>query len=163
VRTRARRRPDSAAAGADAGAAARRGDPAGARDNRPASAPRPGSGLEYPALCLRQTATRGLGVFALRPFRQGETVERAPVIVVPEPQWEFLNRTSLEHYYYAWDTGMDAIVFGFGSFYNHADAPNVAHVRRHAEQVMEYIAARDIEPGDELTIRYGCPLWFNPA
>jgi SET domain-containing protein len=118
--------------------------------------------IEPPAICLRSTPGRGRGVFAGRRFARGEIVEEAPVILLPEPEWTLLNRTALEHYYYSWTADADALVLGFGCFYNHCDLPNVDARRVLAEERMRYVALRDIEAGEELTIRYRCPLWFEP-
>jgi SET domain-containing protein len=83
--------------------------------------------------------------------------------VLPDPEWQLLNQTTLQHYYYSWNAESAAIAFGFGSFYNHSATPNAQFLRRFAEQVMEYVAVMDIEAGEEITITYGCPLWFEPA
>ena len=119
--------------------------------------------IEPAALCLQSVDHKGLGVFALRRFQRGEVVERARVILMPGSQWEILNRTALEHYYYKWGSEAVCIASGFGSFYNHSDTPNVRYDPKFDEQVMEYIALRDIECGEEITIKYGCPIWFEPC
>jgi uncharacterized protein len=118
--------------------------------------------IEYPMLCVRPTGTKGRGVVALRRFHKDETIERAGVLLIPDPQWEMLNQTTLQDYYYTWTEHSSVLVFGFGSFYNHSPHPN-ATVRRHVEElVMEYVALRDIEQGEEVCVDYDCPLWFEP-
>lgn len=112
-------------------------------------------------VCLRATPGRGRGVFACRSFAPGETVEEAPVILLPEPDWRLLNRTALEHYYYSWTPEADALVLGLGCFYNHSETPNVDACRVLAEERMRFVALREIAAGEELTIRYRCPLWFE--
>jgi len=59
-----------------------------------------------------------------------------------------------------WDEGTDALVFGFGSFYNHSATPNAEFIRRPKELIMEYVARQEIAAGEEIFIKYGCPLWF---
>lgn len=114
-----------------------------------------------PMLCLKPSGFKGQGVFALRRFLTNEIVERVQVVVLPGPQWRLLNRTDLRHYYYKWGADAVAIASGFGLFYNHSDLPNARCVKHVNEQVMEWIAIRDIEPDEEITIRYDCPLWFE--
>lgn len=118
--------------------------------------------IEYAKLYIKSIDHKGLGVFALVPFKQGEIIERALAIPVPEPQWELLNQTALEHYYYGWGSEGDCIVSGFGLFYNHSDTPNARFDRRFDERVMEFVALRDIAKDEEITIKYGCKLWFEP-
>jgi uncharacterized protein len=117
--------------------------------------------LMPPMLRLKPAGIKGLGVFSLRRFHSGEIVERAPVIVLPDPQWQLLNLTALQHYYYYWDSDSVAIASGFGSFYNHSDTPNAKCIKRVDEQIMEWTAIRDIEADEEINIQYGCPVWFD--
>jgi SET domain-containing protein len=114
---------------------------------------------------------RGRGVVATRPIREGEVIERAPVIVIPGPEWDHMAETSLAEHCFSWGEGLAdaAVVFGHGSFYNHSYSPNARFVRRLAEQAMEYVARRDIDEGEEITINYHegqesrAPLWFDVA
>lgn len=112
---------------------------------------------------------RGRGVFALRAIHAGETVERAPVIEIPGPQWDHLAQTVLHDHCFAWGPALQdaAIVMGHGSFYNHSYAPNARFIRHLGERVMAYVARRDIAAGEEITINYHEgqesqePLWFH--
>ena len=139
----------------------RRGAGAGAEMRQTAPPTLPELPAASASLCLRATTHRGLGVFALRRFARGEIIERAPVILLPDPQWKLLNRTALQHYYYTWSGEEAALVLGFGSFYNHSVNPNAEYLRHPAEQVMDYVALREIAAGEEIFIKYGCPLWFE--
>ena len=44
---------------------------------------------------IRPSPGKGRGVFALRCFEAGELIERAPVVVIPEGQWEKFEKTIL--------------------------------------------------------------------
>ena len=120
-------------------------------------------------LLIKETPGRGRGVYASEPVRSGEVIEQAPVLVLPDPQWLFLESTLLRDYHYAWGTDAAAIVLGFGSIYNHSYFPNAVYIRRFEERVMEYVAVRDIETGEEITVNYNgspddrSPLWFDPG
>lgn len=57
-------------------------------------------------------------------------------------------------------TSVQAIVLGLGSIFNHsAIHQNVGWFRNIGAQVITYVALRDIQPGEELTINYG-KIWF---
>lgn len=45
---------------------------------------------------------KGMGVFARAPITAGTVVERAPVLVCPDSEWEALNRTAVGSYYLSW-------------------------------------------------------------
>jgi SET domain-containing protein len=45
---------------------------------------------------------------------------------------------------------------------NHAYTPNCKFVRHIVELVVDLVAVRDIEAGEELTIDYQMTLWFTP-
>lgn len=47
-----------------------------------------------------------------------------------------------------------AIAFGFGSLYNHSYQPNARYVKRIAERTLDYVAIRDIQCGEEITVNY---------
>ncbi|GEM_PF-4293747 len=42
-----------------------------------------------------QTEKKGRAVFSKERFVKGEIIERAPVIVLPDPEWELLEQTAL--------------------------------------------------------------------
>ena len=116
-------------------------------------------------ICVRTIGTKGRGVFAQRIIREGEILERSPVIVLPGGQWQNIERTVLFNYCYGW--GEDsALALGVGSLFNHSYHPNAAYVRHLEEQVIDYVALRDIEPEEEITINYNGdpndmdPVWF---
>lgn len=116
-------------------------------------------------LSVRTIEGKGRGIFAQHMIRQGEIFERAPIIIVPAGEWENLERTVLFNYCYGW--GEDsAIALGLGSLFNHSYTPNARYTRKFEEQMIEYTALRDIEPGEEVTINYNGdpnaldPMWF---
>ncbi len=99
---------------------------------------------------------QGRGVFAARDIRSGETLEDAPVIVVPKEDVPALKRTLLFHYYFLWGghSGEAAICLGFGSIYNHSERPNVEYVRLFERHLIRFRALRDIKEGEELCTNY---------
>jgi uncharacterized protein len=108
------------------------------------------------SLAVEHFPGKGRGVVAQRAFRAGETIERPPVIVIPREQVALIRETRLVSYYYEWgeDCRQGAIALGYGSLYNHSYQPNARFVFRENEECLEFIALRDIQPGEEITINY---------
>ncbi|MCC6619795.1 MAG: SET domain-containing protein-lysine N-methyltransferase [Deltaproteobacteria bacterium] len=96
---------------------------------------------------------KGRGVFATRPIARGEVVEVAPVIVVPPAEQAGIDGTHLESYLFLWQDTV-AFALGLGALYNHAWDPNLEYKKRFEEHVIEFVALRDIAPGEELVTNY---------
>lgn len=114
-------------------------------------------------ICVRDASPKGRGVFAQRRFAEGETIERCPVIVLPDPEWELLEETTLRDYYFYWDEDAVAIAAGCGMLYNHSETPNAQAITLPEERAMEFVALQAIDVDEEITIRYRCPPWFEVA
>ncbi len=112
-------------------------------------------------VCVREADGKGLGVFARKRFARGETIEQAPVIILPNPQWKLLEKTDLRNHYWYWNDRAMAFSLGYGAFYNHGADPNARIVRKYDRNIMEFVALRDIEVDEEVTVDYDCPLWFE--
>jgi len=118
---------------------------------------------------VRTVPAKGRGVFAVRPFAPGERIESAPVIVVPAAEWPLVEKTVFFHYSYSWGPRLTdaAVALGCGSLYNHSYTPNARYDRNLAEQRIDFVALREIAPGEEITINYNgaaddrSPLWFE--
>jgi SET domain-containing protein len=73
----------------------------------------------------------------------------------------------LGSYYFRWKDGVNAILFGYGSLYNHSYFPNAVYRRNYENHSMDFVALHDIRAGQEITINYNgkpdCrdPLWFH--
>jgi uncharacterized protein len=121
-------------------------------------------------LLVKQSASRGRGVFAARRFRAGEVIEVCPVIALSSDDAARLDETHLYNYYFGWgaDNKGAAIALGFGSLYNHSYDPNAAYQKSEADSTISIIAVKPIAPDDEILIKYnfgnaadGGPLWFE--
>lgn len=112
---------------------------------------------------------RGRGVFARRHFAAGELIEQVPVLVIPAEQWRHVAQTVLLNYCFSWgaDSQHAALALGFGSLYNHSYHPNATYVKRLAEALIDFVALRAIDSGQEITINYNGsptgqePMWFG--
>jgi hypothetical protein len=90
-------------------------------------------------------------------FLKNEVVEAAPVFLIEEEfkllpkgfqhrvfNWGFLTKSSI---------GI-ALAMGYGSIYNHSDYPNLRYEADAATNIIRYIAKREIDPDEQLTIHY---------
>jgi SET domain-containing protein len=111
----------------------------------------------------------GRGMFASRKFLKGELIERAPIVAIDEKKWPNAAKTILSDYAFDWGEKDEhaAIALGYISIYNHSYSPNAQLEQMLDELMMEIIAIKDIEAGEEITINYNGdplnqdPLWFT--
>ncbi len=105
---------------------------------------------------VRALRAKGRGVIAGRRFVKDELIERDYVIVVPAEDWELVQQTVLSAYCFFWHDGADDVAFalGHGSLLNHSYSPNALCVKHLRRRVIDFVALRDIEPGEEITINY---------
>ncbi len=116
---------------------------------------------------LRRDPVKGRGVFAIQQIAPATVIEEAPVVIVPGAECADLERTILHDYYFHWDgdpdgDGSGAVALGFVTLCNHSSRPRARIVRNLDRQTMSLVAIADIAAGDEVTIDYGCDLWFAP-
>jgi uncharacterized protein len=115
---------------------------------------------------IRNDPLKGRGVFAVAPIAAGAVIEAAPVVIVPATGCRLLDQTILHDYYFQWDAapggeGSGAVALGLVSLCNHSRRPS-ARVRRNVAQgILDLVAVVPIAAGDEVTIDYNCPLWFE--
>lgn len=112
----------------------------------------------------------GRGVFAASNIQKGELIEKCPVIAISEHDTAHISEESLVTYMYYFGEKKErsAVALGFGSIYNHTDAPNAMYKENYQEQVIEFWAIRDIKKNEEITVNYSQesrdkkrPLWFD--
>ena len=115
---------------------------------------------------IRHDPLKGRGIFAAAPIAAGTVIEAAPVIVVPATECPLLDRTILHDYYFHWDgdpdgAGRGAIALGLVALCNHSRRPRARVRRNFAQGTLDLVALLTIAAGDEVTIDYNCPLWFD--
>ena len=116
---------------------------------------------------IRNDPLKGRGVFVRVPIAAGTLIEAAPVIIVPAAQCPLLDRTILHDYYFHWDgdpdgEGRGAVALGLVALCNHSRRPSARARRNFAQDTLDLVALVPIAAGDEVTIDYNCPLWFEP-
>ena len=138
-----------------------------------ASAARRARAFEHPGpvpnerLEIRSDRAKGRGIFARQAIAPGALIDAAPVIIVPAAQCPLLDRTILHDYYFHWDgdpdgEGRGAVALGLVALCNHSRRPNGRVRRNFAQDTLDLVALLPIAAGDEVTIDYNCPLWFEP-
>ena len=106
------------------------------------------------AIEVKRVKGKGRGVFARRLIRQGEVIERVPVLVLPTEEVKNCEGWSgLAGYCFLWGEGTLALALGYGSLYNHSYQPN-ARYDDESGQTKVFTAIRDIEAGEEITVNY---------
>jgi uncharacterized protein len=106
------------------------------------------------AIEARRVKGKGLGVFARRPIRAGEEIERVPVLVLPLAEIQHqAGPNRLVDYCFLWGRGTIAVALGYGSLYNHSYQPNARYDDK-ANRTKVFTAIRDITAGEEITINY---------
>jgi uncharacterized protein len=118
-------------------------------------------------VAIRTGPERGREVFARETIAAGTVIEAAPVIIISAAECRILDRTILYNYYFHWDgdpdgEGRGAVGLGLVSLCNHSSRPRARVGRNLIRRTLDLIAIADTEPGDEITIDYGCELWFEP-
>lgn len=128
------------------------------------------------AATIKDTGTaKGLGIFATRPIRSGETIEVCPVVIV-QANWDEMPE-EIQRVVFDWGRltkgiPTSCVALGWGSMYNHANPANVRYSAHADNRCMVFSAARDIDLGDELTINYNETegdirssedVWFHEA
>ncbi|MDR3473648.1 MAG: SET domain-containing protein-lysine N-methyltransferase [Devosia sp.] len=118
----------------------------------------------HSGIAVTEIPGRGWGVVAIEPILKGELIEASPVIRLP-PEASPPRTSPLFDYVFAWDEApfIEAVALGIVSLVNHAAAPCATIECDHVERTIRLLAARDIEAGEEITIDYGIPLWFEAS
>ncbi|MDE2025441.1 MAG: SET domain-containing protein-lysine N-methyltransferase [Patescibacteria group bacterium] len=112
----------------------------------------------------------GRGVFALVDIKTGEVIEQCPVIEIPQKQVHNVQNSILINYNFAWGNPEDriAICLGFGSVYNHSYEPNATYIKHVEQELINFVAIKEIKRGEEITVNYNhgnqydkSPLWMK--
>lgn len=109
------------------------------------------------------------GVFASSEIEIGETIERCPIIEIPEHELESLEESILITYLYFFGKNKEKalVALGFGSIYNHSYTPNTVYKIQIKEKIIKFICIKKIKKDEEITVNYTqgntniAPLWFE--
>lgn len=105
------------------------------------------------------------GMFAERDFAPGETIEVAPVLVVPRSQIK--KDHVLRNYVFRWDDTHVMVALGYASMFNHSYEPNARYDKDKPTRTLTFKAIKPISKGEEIFVNYNhepddkSPLWFD--
>lgn len=122
-------------------------------------------------LYVQEVQGKGRGVFCSEPIAAGTIIEVCPVIVCPPADRVLIDQTRLYDYYFLWgdDHQLTGIALGFGSLYNHSYHPNARYETYYEDEIITFIAIRDIKADEEITVNYNhdpndqSQLWFTSS
>ncbi|MCO5229694.1 MAG: SET domain-containing protein [Chitinophagales bacterium] len=120
-------------------------------------------------LYVKEVENKGRGIFTSDHISKGTVIEICPVIVCPAQDRKLIDQSFLFNYYFLWEEDLQstAIALGYGSLYNHSYQPNAIYRTYYEDQIIEFIALRDILPHTEITVNYNydpddqTPVWFD--
>ena len=107
--------------------------------------------------CVKDAGkTMGRGIFATRLIEEGEIIEICPIIKLVTPFRDL--SIEVKHVCFDWahlsqEDGIQALVLGYGSLYNHANPSNASYSAE-GGQFLVISAARMINADEQITINY---------
>ena len=118
----------------------------------------------HPAVHVTTYPGKGRGLVAAAPIRAGELLEAAPVVPLRRDQLG-ARTDGIFGYPFDWPDPpyVEAVALGMISLINHATTPNADWELDIPNKAIRLTATRDIAAGEEITIDYGIPLWFESA
>ena len=113
---------------------------------------------------IKKTQQKGWGVYATENIKKGQVIERCYCIYVSDLPSE--TNSALLDYAFNYPKGMDVkdgakhcIPLGYGCIYNHDNEPNAKWDNCELEMFFDFIAIKDIKPGEEICTYYGKDYW----
>lgn len=111
-----------------------------------------------PEVDIRDTGTiKGRGGYARRRFASGETVESCPVVLFGGPLKHMPGEIKSVLFNWGVLSGsgdLHCLALGYGSLYNHDNPANMRYEADADLNVLRFIAVRQIEADEELTVNY---------
>lgn len=116
---------------------------------------------------------KGRGLIAKKLIKKDTIVGICPVLLLPNSDWEQIQDTVIYDYCYTWDDPkyngefMNVLALGIMQMMNHSYNPNVRYEYDYDENIISFIAIKDIPKGIELTVNYNgnvedkSPVWFD--
>ena len=114
---------------------------------------------------IREIVGKGRGLVATGAISTGTVILTCAVVVYDGADVGRIAKTKLGDYNFRFgrDGRQACIALGDLSLCNHADEPNATLVCDEQALTMSLVTIRPIAPGEEISIRYRRPLWFEAA
>lgn len=105
----------------------------------------------------------GRGLFATQPIMADERVMLCEILVLSQIDTPIVNLTDLKYYTFTYNENQDCLVLGLGEIFNHDDNANVSYrlIEHDGRKMMEFVANRHIEYGQQLFIDYNADTNVN--
>lgn len=122
-----------------------------------------------PYIYLKETVSKGRGVFTSQDIPEGTVIEISAVLVLTEEERAHVEKTILYDYIFEWgEDGVECCVaWGYVSMYNHSYDSNCEYEMDFYHRVITIRTLRNIKAGEELTVNYNGdddltnPVWFD--
>ena len=113
---------------------------------------------------VKRVKGKGRGVFARKPIRKGEVIEKVPkMLLSPDMIVDGMQNPNLAKIYFIHDRKTLCVCLGYGSIYNHSYQPNAIYEDGPAA-TMIFRALRNIDQDEEICINYnGDPVDEGPV
>ena len=119
-------------------------------------------------LHIKESASRGRGVFTKQDIPARTIIEIAPVVVLPVKEVDDVLKTKLHNYVFKWGESARkvGVCLGWGSVYNHSYKSNCQYHPNFKTNTLTIKTVRAIKKGEELFVNYNCvwndetPVWF---
>jgi SET domain-containing protein len=121
--------------------------------------------LIQPSKCVvKPSSGKGLGVFATELIHKDEIIEECHLLTIPDNALLFVGDL-FNDYRFNWPqkgiTLEQVLPLGFGCIYNHSDNNNAFWRDHPTEKLFQFIATKDILPGEEICTYYGDNIYWN--
>ncbi len=122
-----------------------------------------------PYVYLKDTMSKGRGVFTSQDIPAETTIEISSVLVLMPDERAHVEKTILYDYIFEWgEEGLECCVaFGYVSMYNHSFEANCEYEMDFEQRIITIRTREPIKAGSELTINYNGdydlanPVWFD--
>ena len=114
-------------------------------------------------ITIKESPGKGLGVFATKKIFKNEIIEECHLLSLPIPKGE--PSTLFNDYRFNYPTQGEieelVIPFCYGCIYNHSNDNNAIWKDHPYYKAFQFIAVKDIEPGEEICTYYGGDSYWN--
>jgi len=125
--------------------------------------------MRKPYLHIAISPGKGRGIFTNKYISSATIIEIAPVIVMPQNDREYIDKTLLHDYIFEWGPKSDqcCMALGWIPIYNHSYQSNCEYLMDFDTDSMFIRTARAVSKGEELTINYNGDwndnkkVWFD--
>ena len=100
------------------------------------------------------------GLFAKKHYKKGQTIETCPTLSLSFDDYQ-KNKANIlnQHFFNGTQNNNQLISLGYCSLMNHSENKNCTWKVENNDEILRFVATRDIKAGDELLTNYGHGYW----